>query len=130
MATVRDAARSANIPTPLPKAAIELGPQRTFSGAVLSEIAYPLGGIGMGTISVGGRGQLRDWEIFNRPSKGLALPYSFVAMRTRAADAEPVARVCEGRLAPPYSAGFGLSTGHLAGLPRSDSGMGSWPRDT
>jgi uncharacterized protein (DUF608 family) len=118
MATIRDAARSANIPTPLPETMIELEPQRTFSGAALAEIAFPLGGIGTGTISLGGRGQLRDWEIFNRPSKGLDLPYSFVAMRTRAADAELVARVCEGRLAPPYSAGFGLSTGHLAGLPR------------
>ncbi|MGH2388997.1 MAG: GH116 family glycosyl-hydrolase, partial [Chloroflexota bacterium] len=81
-------------------------------------MAFPLGGIGTGTISLGGRGQLRDWEIFNRPSKGLHLPYSFVAIRSRSADARPVARVCEGKLAPPYSAGFGLSSGHLAGLPR------------
>ena len=33
-------------------------------------IAFPLGGIGTGTISLGGRGNLRDWEIFNRPDKG------------------------------------------------------------
>ena len=36
----------------------------------LSQIAIPLGGIGTGTVSLGGRGQLRDWEIMNRPSKG------------------------------------------------------------
>lgn len=33
----------------------------------LQRIALPLGGIG--TISLGGRGDLRDWEIMNRPEK-------------------------------------------------------------
>ncbi len=36
----------------------------------LAKIALPLGGIGTGTVSLGGRGDLRDWEIMNRPSKG------------------------------------------------------------
>ena len=30
----------------------------------------PIGGIGTGTVSLGGRGDLRDWEIMNRPAKG------------------------------------------------------------
>ncbi len=34
------------------------------------KIALPIGGIGTGTISLGGRGNLRDWEIMNRPAKG------------------------------------------------------------
>src|SRR5881398_2417185 len=55
------------------------GPVRSFSGAQLGEIAFPLGGIGTGTVSLGGRGDLRDWEIFNRPNKGKALPFTFVA---------------------------------------------------
>ena len=46
-------------------------------------MALPLGGIGTGTVSIGGRGQLRDWEIFNRPGKGKILPFSFVAMWAR-----------------------------------------------
>lgn len=33
-------------------------------------ISLPLGGIGTGTVSLGGRGELRDWEIVNRPAKG------------------------------------------------------------
>ncbi len=33
-------------------------------------IALPLGGVGNGTVSLGGRGDLRDWEIVNRPAKG------------------------------------------------------------
>ena len=33
-------------------------------------IALPIGGIGTGTVSLGGRGELRDWEIMNVPAKG------------------------------------------------------------
>ncbi|MCD6200230.1 MAG: hypothetical protein J7K46_00305 [Bacteroidales bacterium] len=36
----------------------------------LDKIALPVGGIGTGTISLGGRGNLQDWEIMNRPAKG------------------------------------------------------------
>jgi len=36
----------------------------------LLRIALPLGGIGTGTVSLGGRGELRDWEIMNVPAKG------------------------------------------------------------
>ena len=43
---------------------------RTYTGRHLRRIALPLGGIGTGTVSLGGRGNLRDWEIVNRPAKG------------------------------------------------------------
>ena len=36
----------------------------------LDKIALPVGGIGTGTVSLGGRGNLQDWEIMNRPAKG------------------------------------------------------------
>ncbi|MDR1221350.1 MAG: hypothetical protein LBL07_00535, partial [Tannerella sp.] len=35
----------------------------------LYRIALPLGGIGTGTVSLGGRGELKDWEIMNIPAK-------------------------------------------------------------
>ena len=42
---------------------------RVYSGRRLSTLAFPLGGVGTGCISLGGRGQLRDWEIYNRPTR-------------------------------------------------------------
>jgi non-lysosomal glucosylceramidase len=36
----------------------------------LLNIALPLGGIGTGTVSLGGRGELCDWEIMNKPGIG------------------------------------------------------------
>ena len=43
---------------------------RHYDGDHLYRIALPLGGIGTGTVSLGGRGELRDWEIMNVPAKG------------------------------------------------------------
>jgi non-lysosomal glucosylceramidase len=34
------------------------------------KIAMPVGGIGTGTVSIGGRGNLQDWEVMSRPAKG------------------------------------------------------------
>jgi len=36
----------------------------------LLNIALPMGGIGTGTVSLGGRGELRDWQIMNKPAIG------------------------------------------------------------
>ena len=36
--------------------------RRRFTGRQLDEIAFPLGGIGTGCISLGSWGQLRDWD--------------------------------------------------------------------
>ncbi len=91
---------------------------RTFTGDALREIAFPLGGIGTGTISLGGRGNLRDWEIFNRPAKGNNLPFTFFALWLQAEGEAPVARVLERQLLPPFVDGAGLSPGSMAGLPR------------
>ena len=55
----------------------------------LARLALPLGGIGTGTVSLGGRGDLRDWEIVNRPAKGFTPsahandPGAFFALWTR-----------------------------------------------
>lgn len=41
----------------------------------LFQIALPLGGIGTGQVSLGGRGELRDWELMNIPAKGFNTVY-------------------------------------------------------
>ncbi len=94
------------------------GTQRTFTGPSLQHIAFPLGGIGTGTVSLGGRGDLRDWEIFNRPAYGTRLPYTFFALWARPKGGEANAWVLERRLLPPLSFSQGLLPSHLAGLPR------------
>ena len=45
-----------------------------FSGRALSEISFPLGGIGSGSIGLAGNGRLVDWEIFNRVSTPFRIP--------------------------------------------------------
>ena len=43
---------------------------KSYDSRHLTRIAMPLGGIGCGSVSLDGKGSLRDWELFNRPSKG------------------------------------------------------------
>lgn len=91
---------------------------RVFEGRMLSEIAFPIGGIGTGTVSLGGRGNLRDWEIFNRPGKGKDLPYTFFSIWFKEEDSKPVSRILEARLLPPYRGSHGIPAHYLPGLPR------------
>ena len=53
----------------------------TYVHNYTKEIFFPLGGIGTGSIGLGGDGRLIDWEIFNRPSKGSINGYSHFAIR-------------------------------------------------
>ena len=94
------------------------GGQRSFTGKQLTEIAFPLGGIGTGTISLGGRGNLRDFEIFNHPDKGNIVPFSFFALWAKPEGGDPVAKILEGKIPPPYRNGFGESPGELNGVSR------------
>ncbi len=106
-----------------------LGRPRTFEGEALTEIAFPLGGIGTGTVSLGGRGNLRDWEIFNRPSKGTDLPFTFFSLYCRAEGENPVVRVLEGRRQPPFTGQDGLHRAQVPGLPRMEKArfIGEYP---
>ncbi len=83
-----------------------------------SQAAFLLGGIGTGNVSIGARGELRDWELFNWPGKGNRLPFSFFALRATPANGQPIVRILESQLTPPHALSHGYFNGDLAGLPR------------
>ncbi len=90
---------------------------RTFD-ASHAAVAFPLGGIGTGNVSLGARGDLRDWEFFNRPAKGNMLPNTFFAIRTQQNGNTPDTRVLEGPIPPPHNLSHGYHPAFHAGLPR------------
>ncbi|MBN1876406.1 MAG: hypothetical protein JXA33_19435 [Anaerolineae bacterium] len=84
----------------------------------LARIALPLGGIGTGTVSLGGRGNLRDWEIMNRPAKGFNPGPAFFALYARPTNGPAVTRALEGPLDVSEYEGATGSTAQNHGLPR------------
>ncbi len=96
---------------------------RTYGGAEwfgpdATQVAFLLGGIGTGNISLGARGDLRDFEIWNETHKGRVLPFTHFTIWAQAGDAPPVTRVLEGRIPPPYPYSHGIHPNLGGGLPR------------
>ena len=102
-------------------------PSFVYQGRKTNEIAFPLGGIGTGCISVAGNGRLIDWEIFNRPNKGSFNGFSHFAIKAEQDGKTLDARVLNGDLHPPFTGqlnrpqyeafGFGPPRPSLTGLP-------------
>jgi len=113
-----DLAQSPAAPPPAPKPADSIAWPRPFTGAQLQQIAFPLGGLAAGSISLGGRGQLRDWEIFNRPDKGNAPAYVLPSIWVQLEGKKPIARVLESKYLPPYEGSSGLGSNNTPGMPR------------
>ncbi|SEQ87708.1 GH116 family glycosyl-hydrolase [Microlunatus flavus] len=91
---------------------------RSYDADHLDRISLPLGGIGTGTVGLGGRGDLRDFEIGNRPAKGFQPGTAFFAVRAQADGQAPQALAVEGPLpTSAYEGAFGSPTPHH-GLPR------------
>src|SRR5688572_25634024 len=67
-----------------------------YENANLLRVALPIGGIGTGTVSLGGRGDLRDLEIMNRPAKGYTPDNAFFALWCKSGSGEAVTRCLEG----------------------------------
>lgn len=86
------------------------------------EAAFLLGGIGTGNVSVGARGEFRDWEIFNWPGKGNYMPFTFFAIRTETPNGDVRTAVLEAEITPPHAKSHGYFNGELAGLPRFRKG--------
>lgn len=80
--------------------------------------AFPLGGIGTGNVSLGARGELRDWEFENLPDKGRTNPRSFFAIHAAPEGGDAVTRVLEARRTGRHDWDAGYSFDDLQGLPR------------
>ncbi|HEX5482462.1 MAG TPA: GH116 family glycosyl-hydrolase [Terriglobia bacterium] len=121
-------AQAGTAPTPA-AAPTEIEYPRKFSGGQRKMLAFPLGGVGAGSIGLGGRGDLREWWIFNRPDKGNSPQYAFPAIWAQAGNRKPVARVLEARILPPYEGASGLGAANVPGLPRlrSSTFTGEFP---
>ena len=91
---------------------------RVFEGRQLKMISFPLGGVAAGSLGLGGRGQLRDWEIFNRPNQGGSPAYAFPAIWIQSGNSKPIAHVLESRILPPYQGESGLGSNNAPGLSR------------
>jgi hypothetical protein len=91
---------------------------RTFDAAHLQRISLPIGGIGTGVVGLGGRGDLRDFELGNRPAKGFRPQTAFVAVRAKPEGGAARAQLAEGPLpVEAYEGAFGSPAPHH-GLPR------------
>ena len=110
-----------------------------LSGDKLRAVSFPVGGIGAGCIGVAGNGDLAEWEVFNRPAKGVRNGLSHFAVRTEREGGGVVdARILHGNFAGELSGagdtpfagfGYGPDADSLCGLPhfRSVSLRGEFP---
>ena len=97
-----------------------------YVGWNTKEISFPLGGIGTGSIGIGGDGRLIDWEIFNKPSKGSINGYTHFAIRAIQGD-KITAAVLNGDIQKEFIGqyeksiftgyGFGPSNQKMCGFP-------------
>ncbi len=102
----------------------------TYAGARRQYVAFPLGGIGTGSISLTGAGRLIDWSIRNRPAIHQFNGYSHFAIKAERDGKLIDARVLNG----PYEGvptgspstrkfdgfGFGANRDSMAGAPHFD----------
>ena len=106
-----------------------------YEGANQNEISFPLGGIGTGSVGLGGNGRLIDWEIFNIPNKGSDNGYTHFAVKAEEDGKLLDARVLMGDCkkdamgTPGKNYGYGLAGTTMAGFPhfRSCTFRGEYP---
>lgn len=98
----------------------ETGNVPQYSGKDLTTISFPIGGLGTGNINIGGRGEIRELEIFNRPNKGVHPDMTFFSVWAKGKGQDPVAMILERKLLPPYVGWMGFPRNQLAGVARFD----------
>ena len=93
---------------------------KIYTGEELRTIAFPVGGLGTGNITIGGRGEIREMEIFNRPAKGVHPDLTFFSVWVEPEGKNPTAKILERNLFPPYVAWMGIPRTQLPGVSRFD----------
>ena len=79
----------------------------------------PLGGIGTGGVELGGRGNLQNWQIFNRSERDNTPGFLMPVIWAKQNGAKPYCSVLERRLFPPFdTTDNGLGDKGGPGLPR------------
>ena len=96
--------------------------QKAYSGDA-GCVDFLLGGIGTGNVSLGARGNLTTWQIFNQPGQLNRMPYTFFSIWMKQDGGEAVSRVLESKLNPPFNRSQGFFRNEVAGLPRFDSSV-------
>lgn len=102
-----------------------------YTGKNTSQISFPLGGIGTGSIGLGGNGSLVDIEIKNRPNKNSTAEFTHFAIKAEDENGVIDARILQGDLEKDYIGcterplytgyGFGPDRGTMAGFPHFES---------
>ena len=91
----------------------------SYSGDSLKNISIPLGGIGTGDILIGGRGNIKALEIFNRAAQSGSLPYmTFFSLWFKEGKNEAASMILESRLPDDSPGPYGIERRQLSGLPR------------
>lgn len=100
-----------------------------YRGESLKTIAFPIGGIGTGNITLGGRGNIKELEIFNRPAKNKSPDLTFFSIWIQKPDRTSVAKILERQFLPPYTGWMGFPRNQLAGASRFEKAVfrGEYP---
>ena len=104
----------------LPENNIELHQDNSiiYSGDSLKNIGVPVGGIGTGNILIGGRGNIRALEIFNRSAMDEQPYMSFFSLWYQEENKTANAKIMEGNVPAGVSGPYGISRRQLEGIPR------------
>ena len=100
-----------------------------LSGDHLSQVSFPVGGIGAGCIGVAGNGRLAEWEIFNQGGKFSGNGFTHFAVKAEENGVVRDVRILQGDLrahwageprgpeTPVYGFGWGPDVETMAGFP-------------
>ena len=83
-----------------------------LKGQKLREVSFPVGGIGAGCVGIDGAGRFCDWEIFNRPGKGIRNGCTHLAVRAERGDEVLAVRILNAPPAKDLSGGLGDRRGN------------------